>query len=121
MVAIDVVIERKARRALQVVARRARLRAAYIFGSQADGTADRYSDIDVAAFVDEADQWDLPQRVAIGVEVRQSVGDDVELHLFPTSSWRNPPKASFTQHILRHGKPIRFNDLLTDADDQPSA
>ena len=100
---VDTVIEEKARAALRVLARRARVRAAYLFGSRVEGTANPWSDIDVAAFIDEADQWGLQQRVDVRVEVRQQVGDDVELHLFPAEALDNPPRASLAQYVLQHG------------------
>lgn len=103
MAFVDAVSEEKARAALRVLARRAHVRAAYLFGSQVEGTADRWSDIDIAAFIDEADRWDFEQRVAACVEAQREVGDDVELHLFSTESLENPPRASFAQYILGHG------------------
>ena len=77
MVVVHAVIEEKVRAALRVLARRARVRAAYLFGSQVAGTADEWSDIDVAAFIEEAEQWNLEQRVDVCVEVRREVGDEI--------------------------------------------
>jgi predicted nucleotidyltransferase len=106
MAVIDAAIERKARAAVRILARRAHVRAAYLFGSRVNGAADRWSDIDIAAFIDEADTWDLDQRVAACVEPQRLVGDDIELHLFSTQSLRNPPRASFAQYVLRYGMPL---------------
>jgi len=111
MVVIEALTERRARDVLRVLARRARVRAGYLFGSQVEGTADRWSDIDVAAFIDEADQWDFEQRVAACVEAREEVGDDVELHLFPSASLTNPPRASFAEYVLKHGLALDAKDL----------
>ncbi len=110
MAVIDAVIEQKARAALRVLALRARVRAAYLFGSQVEGTADRWSDIDVAAFIEQSDRWNLERRVAVRVEARRQVGDDVELHLFPAESLENPPRASFAQYVLQHGVPLAIDD-----------
>ncbi len=111
MVVVHPVIEEKARAALRVLGRRARVRAAYLFGSRIDGTADQWSDIDVAAFIEEADQWNLQQRVDICVEARREVGDDIELHLFAAESLENPPRASLAQYILRHGTPLDIDGI----------
>ena len=111
MAVVDAVIEEKARAALRVLARRARVRAAYLFGSRVEGTADPWSDIDVAAFIDGADRWDLRQRVNVRVETREQVGDDVELHIFPASSYDNPPRASFAQYVLKHGSPLSLEGI----------
>lgn len=111
MAVVDAAVEQKAQAALRILARRAHVRAAYLFGSRVEGTADEWSDIDIAAFIDEADAWDLDQRVAACVEPQRLVGDDIELHLFPTRSLRNPPRASFAQYILSHGVPLDINGL----------
>ncbi len=111
MAAIDAVIEEKARAALRVLARRARIRAAYLFGSRVEGKADRWSDIDVAAFIEDGGQWNVQDRVSLCVEARQEVGDDVELHLFPAESHERPPRASFAQYVLRHGIPLQIEGL----------
>jgi predicted nucleotidyltransferase len=103
MVVIDAAVEQRARAALRILARRAHVRAAYLFGSRVEGTADESSDIDIAAFIDEADWWTLDQRVAACVEPQQLVGDDIELHLFPTESLHNPLRASFAQFVLQRG------------------
>jgi len=108
---VDAVIEEKARAAIRVLARRARVRAAYLFGSQVEGTANPWSDIDVAAFIEQADRWDLRQRVDVRVEAREQVGDDVELHLFPAEALDNPPRASFAQYVLQHGARLPIEDL----------
>ncbi|MGH9200562.1 MAG: nucleotidyltransferase domain-containing protein [Vicinamibacterales bacterium] len=113
MAVVDVAIKQKARAAVRVLARRAHVRAAYLFGSRVEGTADQWSDIDIAAFIDEADAWDLDQRVAACVEPQQLVGNDIELHLFSTRSLRNPPRASFAQYVLRHGVPLDIDEADT--------
>lgn len=106
MVVISPVMMERARAALRVLARRTRIRAAYMFGSQINGTADRWSDIDVAAFVDDADRWDLKSRVDVCIEARMEAGDDVELHLFAADALSSPPRASFAQYVIRNGVPI---------------
>jgi len=116
MAIVDAVIEEKARAAVRVLAQRAHVRAVYLFGSQVDGTADEWSDIDIAAFIDEADEWDFQQHVAACVETRRQVGDDVELHLFPADSLRNPPRASFAQYIVQHGTRLDIQGIDAPSD-----
>ncbi|MCH7720861.1 MAG: nucleotidyltransferase domain-containing protein [Planctomycetes bacterium] len=111
MVVVHAVIEEKARAALRVLARRTRVRAAYLFGSRIEGTADQWGDIDIAAFIEEGGQWNLQQRVEACVEARREVGDEIELHLFPAESLENPPRASFAQYILRHGTPLDIDGI----------
>jgi len=111
MVVVNALIDEKARAAVSVLAQRAHVSAAYLFGSQVEGSTDEWSDIDVAAFVENAEQRDLEWRVAACVEARGQVGDDVELHLFPAESFRNPPRASFAQYILKHGIPLDIEGI----------
>ena len=54
MVVLNDLVKRRATLAIEIVARRTRVRAAYVFGSQAAGTATERSDIDVAAFIENA-------------------------------------------------------------------
>ena len=111
MAVVPDVTQQRAQAAVEVIARRAPVRAAYLFGSQVEGTADGFSDIDVAAFVEGAAQWDLRQRVRASVEVREEVGDDIEMHIFPSSSYENPPRASFAQYILSHGVALDIDSV----------
>jgi len=103
MVVLHDLVRNRACAAIDVVARSARVRAAYVFGSQAVGTATEQSDIDVAAFIENAAELGLSGRVQLGVETREQVGDDIEIHLLPAEALSNPPNASFAAYILRHG------------------
>lgn len=103
MVVLNAVIEKRARAAVAVLSRQAPVRAAYVFGSQVDGQADRWSDIDIAAFVEGMERWDLQRRAHAAVRVQRNVGDDIELHRFPAHYSAHPPVASFASYILRHG------------------
>ena len=106
MAVINDLIQKRAREAVKVVARQAHVRAAYLFSSHVEGTAGRFSDIDIAAFVDGAEQWDIRRRARVAVEAQIKVGSDIELHLFPAQLLENPPAASFAAYIKTHGVPI---------------
>ncbi|MFP4171983.1 MAG: nucleotidyltransferase domain-containing protein [Candidatus Hydrogenedentota bacterium] len=107
---INAAIDQRALAAVRVFSRRARVRAAYLFGSHVHGTADEWSDIDIAVFADEVATWSLDQRVAACVEPQRLIGDDIELHLFPTAFLENPPQASFAQYVLRHGARLNLDE-----------
>lgn len=96
-------IRRRACHAVELVATRARLRAAYVFGSQATGTAGADSDIDIAAFIEEPERLGLQGRIRLGVAARERVGDDIEIHFLPAEFLSAPPRASFAEFVLRHG------------------
>lgn len=108
MVALDVEVERRAVAAARVLSRQGALRSAYVFGSYAEGRADRWSDIDVAAFIEGVETWDLRRRTQAMLQVQKEIGFDVEPHLFPASSLDHPEPGSFVAHVLRHG--IRIFD-----------
>ena len=111
MAVIDAVIRERAHAAVRVLAQRARVRAAYLFGSQVEGKADRWSDIDIAAFIEGAEQWDLRQRVRASAEAQRQVGNDVELHFFPVEYLEHAPPGSFAEYVLRHGTPVDIEDI----------
>ncbi len=75
----------------------------YVFGSFASGQPGADSDIDVAVFVEGVESWGPRRRAAAIAEVQRVVGDDVELHLLPGPSLRNPPRASLARHVLQQG------------------
>jgi predicted nucleotidyltransferase len=100
---VDTAIKSRALAAVKVLSGLGAVRATYLFGSHVEGTPDEWSDIDVAVFVGGIEQWDIHQHVAAMALVMESVGSDVEAHLFPVSSLDNPPRGSFAQYILRHG------------------
>jgi predicted nucleotidyltransferase len=103
MVAVNLEITQRAQTVVKVLARLGTVRAVYLFGSHADGLAHEWSDIDLAAFMDDIENWDMQRRARAMASVMQEVGADVEAHLFPVSSVRNPEKASFAAHVLNHG------------------
>jgi predicted nucleotidyltransferase len=103
MADISDVIRRKAQQAIRVLAQQAHVRAAYLFGSHVDGTADQDSDIDIAAFIDEARQWDIRRRARAAVETQKQTGYEIELHIFPADLLDNPPSASFAAYVQHHG------------------
>lgn len=106
MVAINAEVKKKAEEAAAALARRVPLRAAYLFGSHLAGNADKWSDIDVAGFVDGFESWDWNRGTRTIVEVQKEVGYEVEPHLFPASWHDNPPRASFAQYVIQHGLPL---------------
>jgi predicted nucleotidyltransferase len=108
MAVINDLIQKRAREAVKIVARQAHVRAAYLFGSHVEGTADRFSDIDIAAFVEGTEQWDIRRRARAAVEAQKQVGSDIEIHLFPAELLDNPPAASFAAYIQAHGVPVEI-------------
>ena len=100
---LDARIRNKALLAADILARAGVVRAAYIFGSYADGHADQWSDIDLAAFVEGVESWDLEKRARIMALVMREAGADVETHLFPASKLATPEPGGFAEYVLQHG------------------
>ncbi len=103
MAVLDAIVEKRAREAVQALSRLAVVRAAYVFGSRAEGQGGRFSDIDLAAFIDEAEKWDIRRRAQIAAQVQKEAGDEVELHLFRSSDLVSPPPASFAGYVKKKG------------------
>ncbi len=103
---VDTTVEDRALAAVEVLSDLGVVRAAYLFGSHVEGTPDRWSDIDVAVFMEGVESWDIRQRAQAMALVMEKVGADVETHLLPLSALDHPPRGGFAQYILRHGARI---------------
>ncbi len=103
MAVLDAVIEERAKQALRVLSRYAQVKVAYVFGSQVEGKTDEFSDIDIGAFIEEFDRWDLQRRVRTIALVQEEAGDDLEIHFFPSEALTNAEPASFAAYVLKHG------------------
>lgn len=85
------------------------VRAAFLFGSHVRGKPDKWSDIDVAVFMDEVDNWDIERRAQVMALVMREVGYDVEAHIFSTRALAAPPRGSFAGYVAQHGVPITLS------------
>jgi len=116
MAVVDAVIADRAVEAVRVIARWGRVRAAYLFGSQVHGTAHPWSDIDIAVFVEGADEWDFERLSRACGAAQRGAGLDIEMHIFPATSYENPPRASFAQYILTHGMALVMDAVEPNVD-----
>ena len=103
---LDPNIAGRALAAAKTLARLGVVRAAYVFGSHVEGTPDVWSDIDVAAFMEGVESWDIRQRATAMALVMEETGSDVEAHLFPASALDAPAPGGFAEYILQHGTRI---------------
>jgi predicted nucleotidyltransferase len=103
MAEIDTAIEMKARKALDFLSAKLKIVAAYLFGSHVDGTADQWSDIDIAVFAEGVENWDITKRAKTMADVMEVAGDDVEIHFFSAESLTHRDPASFAAWVLKHG------------------
>ena len=106
MGSIDSTVENRALAAVKVLSGLNTVRAAYLFGSHAEGTPDQWSDIDIGVFMEGIEHWDIHQRATAMVLVMEQVGSDVEAHLFPVSALDHPLRGGFAEYIQQHGTRI---------------
>jgi len=106
MVALDEITKNRMDRTLHALSLRIRPVAAYLFGSRAEGRAHKWSDYDVAVFLEGVQEWDLPTLARFCADIQKEAGDDIELHVFPADQASNPDPASFAAYIIAHGIPL---------------
>ena len=106
MADIDAVIEHRSQYAVEVLSRYTPVAAAYLFGSWVEGSADEWSNIDLAVFLEGIESWDLTTRAHTAALVQEKAGDDIKLHFFSVRSLHQPEPASFAAYVLAHGVAI---------------
>jgi predicted nucleotidyltransferase len=106
MVTLNLELMQRARATTQALRREGVVRATYLFGSHVEGRADQWSDIDIAAFMDGAESWDIWRRAQIAARVQKEVGYDIEPHFFSTAALTAPEAGSFAEYVVQHGIPI---------------
>lgn len=97
--------------AARVLDAMAPVKAVYVFGSQIEGRAHQWSDLDIAVFLEGLEKWDMRRRARAMCQVQQQAGLDIEGHLFPVSCLTDPKPASFASYILTHGIEVPLGDL----------
>ena len=93
---------------MRILKRMAAVRAAFVFGSRVEGRAHRFSDIDLAVFVEGVESWDIHQRARIAAQVQKTAGDDVEIHFLPAKALQERDDASFAAWVLTHGVEVQI-------------
>jgi len=96
---------------MKAVCHRSRPVSAYLFGSRVEGGADKWSDYDLAVFIEGAEKWDITKLARFCSEIQKEAGDDIELHIFPASKSQKPEPASFAAHIISHGISLPLEEL----------
>jgi len=110
MAQLDALIETRVKQAMTVLTRHAQVRAVYVFGSQIEGRAQPLSDVDIAVFIENLDEWDFGRLAHASLLVHREVGNDLELHFFSALELLNADPASFAAYILKHGIPISLHN-----------
>ena len=108
MALLDPEVRQRALDAVRILKRLAAVRGAYVFGSRVEGWAHRFSDIDVALFVEGVENWDIRRRAQAMAQVQKEAGLDVEAHLFPASALDLREPGSFAAWVLTHGVEVQI-------------
>ena len=103
MAALNAEVRQRALLAVQTLGREAPVQAAYLFGSHAEGRADQWSDIDLAAFIDGFESWDLDRQTRVILQVQKELGFDIEPHLFSAAALAHVRPGSFASDIVARG------------------
>jgi predicted nucleotidyltransferase len=82
-----------------------RISTAVLFGSYARDEAGPYSDIDIAVFSADVEDWSAEKRIDLAVDIKLRY-PDVELHLFSLDALQNARPSNFYGHILETGKRV---------------
>ncbi len=88
------------------------IEGAYLFGSQVNGKTHEWSDIDVAAFVHNAESWGIIARAKKMARVQKEAGDDIELHFFPADQFAHPEPSSFAEYIQKTGVKLEIPTMV---------
>ncbi|MDP8240781.1 MAG: nucleotidyltransferase domain-containing protein [Candidatus Hatepunaea meridiana] len=106
MVSDITIVKERAQLAVLSLSEHVNITASFLFGSHVNGTNDKYSDIDVGAFVEDYNDLDLDEEVKISVQIQKKVGFDIELHFFNASDLTNAEPASFASYVIKNGIPL---------------
>ena len=80
--------------------------SAYLFGSYANGSATKGSDIDLAIFSPAVETIGLEEKINFISLVQKAIGAEIEIHLFPNKKLKEARPSNFYGYILRTGKRI---------------
>jgi len=88
--------------------RRLPVSAIVVYGSQVEGRADQWSDVDIAVFSPAVETMSLDDELDLLYEVHEAVGHDIDIRLFSDRSLEEAATrpASFVAHILKTGKRV---------------
>ncbi|MBI4667019.1 MAG: nucleotidyltransferase domain-containing protein [Nitrospinae bacterium] len=103
MAVVSIEIEKRIKEAMLDLNRSSKVTAVYIFGSQINGTADEWSDVDIGVFAEGVENWDFERFTEEFVNVQIKYGHDLEPHFFPASVFDNPEPGSFAEFVKENG------------------
>jgi len=103
MVQIAASLKRRIHRVIAALKDLLPVEEVYLFGSQACGTPDEFSDIDLAVFSPRVSHMSLTERAHIAAAIQKEFGDDLDVHLLPYAAASTLDPASFSAWVMQHG------------------
>lgn len=100
--ALDYIIDQ----VLDYLKKRICVSEAFVFGSHAVGKPDKWSDIDLAIFSPDVEDWTIEQKAELATSVKLNCNADVELHIFPTYALTQARPTNFYGYIIENGKKV---------------
>lgn len=91
---------------IQYLKKRIKIDAAVLFGSVLSGKADEWSDIDLAIFSEDVNNWSFEEEISMMVDVQVTYPNSVEPHFYPVEALSEARPTNFWGHILETGRRI---------------
>lgn len=92
--------------AVELLKRRIEIKCGYLFGSYAQGKANKNSDIDLAFFSPAVDKMSLEKKMDMLSKTEEELGYEVEIHLYSDKCLKDARQTNFYGHILKTGRKI---------------
>ncbi len=99
-------LDRKISTYIDVIKEKFDLKLVVLFGSRANGTANKRSDIDLAVFVEEADSSGYLEEESLLYKCRRNIDLKIEPHLFYFKDYLEHEPADFISEVLRTGQVV---------------
>ncbi|MFH0790420.1 MAG: nucleotidyltransferase domain-containing protein [Candidatus Omnitrophota bacterium] len=91
---------------VELLRRRVEIKCGYLFGSYAQGKANKNSDIDLAFFSPAVDKMSLERKIDVLSRTEEELGYEVEIHLYSDKCLRDARQTNFYGYILKTGRKI---------------
>ena len=83
-----------------------RISEAFVFGSYAVGKPNMWSDIDLAIFSPDVEDWTIERRAELAIDIKLHCNANVELHIFSTEALSQARPTNFYGYIIENGRKV---------------
>jgi len=99
-------VERVIDQVLRYLKKKLQISKAFLFGSYVEGKPDEWSDIDIAIFSPDVEDWSIEQKAELATSVKLNCHDHVEVHIFPEDALSRARPTNFYGYIIENGRKI---------------